>query len=47
MTEGYVAAQIETATGARHYGRIPRGFWDHQDVYLLTRPAQRDPARFG
>ena len=46
VSEDYVAAQIETATGARGYGRIPRGFWDHQDVYLVTGPAQRDPASF-
>ena len=46
VTEGYVGTQIETATGARRYGRVRRGFWEHQDVYLLTGPAQRDPASF-
>jgi hypothetical protein len=46
VTEGYVADQIEKATGARRYARVVRGFWDFQDVYLLTGPAQREPATF-
>lgn len=44
VTEAYVADQIETATGARSYGRVPRGFWDFQDVYLTSGPRQHDPS---
>jgi SAM-dependent methyltransferase len=46
VTEGYVADQVEAATGQRRYGRIRRGFWDDQDVYLTTGPAQRQPQDF-
>jgi SAM-dependent methyltransferase len=46
VTEGYVADRIEGATGARRYARVERAFWDFQDVYLLTGPAQREPRSF-
>jgi SAM-dependent methyltransferase len=46
VTEGYVADQIERATGARRHARVERGFWDFQDVYLLSGPAQREPGSF-
>jgi SAM-dependent methyltransferase len=46
VTEDYVADRIETATGSRRYARVERGFWDFQDVYLLTGPEQRDPGSF-
>jgi SAM-dependent methyltransferase len=46
VTEGYVADQVEAATGQRRYGRIRRGFWDDQDVYLTTGPAQYQPQDF-
>jgi SAM-dependent methyltransferase len=46
VSEDYVARQIEAASGRRRYGRIERGFWDFQDVYLVTGERQRDPATF-
>jgi SAM-dependent methyltransferase len=46
VTEGYVGDQVEAAAGERRYGRVPRGFWDHQDLYLMTGAAQRSPAAF-
>lgn len=46
VTEDYIAEQVRRFTGQARYGRIPRGFWDHQDVYLTAGPTQKDPADF-
>jgi SAM-dependent methyltransferase len=46
VTEGYVAMQVAASTGRSDYGRVRRGFWDHQDLYLVAGPAQKSPAAF-
>lgn len=46
VTEDYVADRIEAAIGRRDYGRVPRGFWDHQDLYVVAGAAQRSPSAF-
>jgi SAM-dependent methyltransferase len=37
VSAAYVRAQIATATGHRSHALIRRGFWNHQDVYLVPR----------
>ena len=46
VTEAYVAEQIAVAIGSDRYGRVERGFWDYQDLYLVAGAEQRDPAEF-
>ena len=46
VTEAYVAERIATATGSDRYRRVERGFWDFQDLYLVTGDDHRDPAEF-
>lgn len=37
VSAAYVRAQIASATGHRSHALIRRGFWNHQDVYLVPR----------
>jgi hypothetical protein len=46
VTESFVGELILTATGQGKYGLVRRGFWNHQDVYILTRGDSIDPAAF-
>ena len=46
VTERYVADSICRATGDRRYQRIERGFWDHQDLYVVAGPQRSHPAGF-
>jgi hypothetical protein len=46
VTEAFVREQIQTATGHAAYSRTKRGFWNHQDFYLIAKNPQTDVASF-
>jgi SAM-dependent methyltransferase len=46
VTETFVREQITTATGSPSYFTTRRGFWQHQDFYLVTRDSDTEVAKF-
>jgi SAM-dependent methyltransferase len=46
VTEGFVRDQIRRATGHAKYSLTRRGFWNHQDFYILAKDDRFDPSSF-
>ena len=46
VTEAFVARQIARATGHSSYSYTRRGFWNHQDFYIVPRRPSDDLASF-
>jgi SAM-dependent methyltransferase len=46
VTEAFVREQIRKATGSPSYSMTRRGFWQHQDLYLVTKDEECDIAKF-
>jgi Methyltransferase domain len=46
VTEAFVRAQIRKGTGDAEYSRTKRGFWNHQDFYLIANDPRADVTSF-
>lgn len=46
VTERYVSEQISLATGSDSYGMTRRGFWNHQDFYIISKDKRVDASTF-
>jgi SAM-dependent methyltransferase len=46
VSETFVSEQIHKATGHPRYSRTRRGFWNHQDFYLIAKDASADLSSF-
>jgi hypothetical protein len=46
VTEAFVREQIRKATGLGSYTRTQRGFWNHQDMYMITYSDDTELASF-
>jgi SAM-dependent methyltransferase len=46
VTEAFVREQIKTATGSPAYSMTRRGFWQHQDFYLVAKDDECEVAKF-
>jgi SAM-dependent methyltransferase len=46
VNESFVREQVEKATGHAIYSRTKRGFWNHQDFYLIAKDPSADLSSF-